>query len=70
MQTVVEAARVQLAGFLQQENTLDEQVQRGQPEFTHNMNFRSPTKGDLMKTIVLGQRAFEEILASRIFKEK
>lgn len=70
MSLIVEEAKSELNSLIHSEAMIADNIQRGQPEFAHNMVFRSPHAIDITKTIALGHQAIEEILASRIFMHK
>lgn len=70
MQSVVQEAKVQFSKHLHSEEHPASRIHRGQPEFSHNMMFRTARSFDLMKIVALSRLAFEEVLASRILKKK
>lgn len=67
---LVDEARLTFASLLKQERKYLPLNQPGQPEFIHNMVFRSPAPLNLMKHIAMSHRAYEEVLTSRLYKKR
>lgn len=70
MNKLVDEARSAFSSLLRQERSYSPLNQPGQPEHIHNMVFRSPAPINLMRNIAMSHRAYEEVLASRLYKKR
>lgn len=69
MKNVVNEANVHLTGLVDKDPEMAIVSPRDQPEFMHNLLFRSSEESQL-KARELNHKALQQVFASQIFKER